>query len=82
MSHDAQNEPPSEKEKKSTIHTRRRFGEIALSLGFIDENQLEEALKIQRERHARGMSHRLIGLILLEMGAIGNAQLIDILKNL
>jgi hypothetical protein len=57
-----------------------RFGEIAQKLGFIDERALQDALTNQRMRGEAGKSHKLLGLILLELGHIDNQQLIDILR--
>ncbi|HVY63083.1 MAG TPA: hypothetical protein VHF22_15605 [Planctomycetota bacterium] len=68
----------------STHHHQRagvlRFGEIARKLGFIDEKALQEALTSQRMRVETGQAHKLLGLILLELGHIDNQQLIDILR--
>lgn len=61
---------------------RVRFGEAALKAGFIKEQALEKALSVQRQRDSRGESHKLLGIILLEMGAISNEQLIDVLKEM
>ena len=58
-----------------------KFGEIALRLGFVTREDLGEALRVQRERMRQGERHKLIGLILLEMGRIDNAQLIEILRH-
>ena len=57
-----------------------RFGEMARKLGFIDQRSLDEALTNQRARLETGQSHKLLGLILLELGHIDNQQLIDILR--
>jgi hypothetical protein len=57
-----------------------RFGEIARRLGFVTEADLEDALKLQRRRLEEGKEHRLLGLILLELGLIDNGQLIEILR--
>jgi len=61
---------------------RVRFGEAALEAGFIEGPALEKALTIQKERDAHGESHKLLGIILLEMGAISSEQLIDVLKKM
>ena len=59
-----------------------RFGEYVVSKGFLSEDEVEDALQIQRERDGIGESHKLLGMILLEMGAISNEQLIETLKNI
>src|SRR2546421_5501144 len=59
---------------------RARFGEAALQAGFITQPALEKALTVQHERDKKGESHKLLGIILLEMGAISSDQLIGILK--
>jgi hypothetical protein len=59
---------------------RVRFGEAALQAGFIESGALEKALSVQKERDQQGESHKLLGIILLEMGAISSEHLIEILK--
>ncbi|RMG08499.1 MAG: UDP-glucose 4-epimerase GalE [Planctomycetota bacterium] len=59
---------------------RRRFGEVAVQRGYLSPEQVERALAIQRERDGIGESHKLVGLILLEMGALSNEQLIETLR--
>ncbi|RME74546.1 MAG: hypothetical protein D6776_05065 [Planctomycetota bacterium] len=64
----------------TTRAPRMKFGQIAIMLGFVDEEQLDEALRVQRETSARGGRHKLLGLVMLELGMIDNAALIEILK--
>lgn len=64
-----------------TTRTLVRFGEIARRLGYARPDDIEKALRTQRERAERGESHKLLGLILLEQGSIDTEQLIDILKH-
>jgi hypothetical protein len=61
---------------------RALFGELCLGKGFIDNKALDKALTLQRSRDSQGESHKLLGIILLEMGAISSEQLIDILKHM
>ena len=61
---------------------RIKFGEAALHAGYIQQGALEKALHVQRERDQQGGSHKLLGIILLEMGAISSDQLIEILKKM
>jgi hypothetical protein len=59
-----------------------RFGEMAVKEGYLSAGTIDEALGIQRDRDGVGESHKLLGLILLEMGAISNEQLIRTLKQM
>ena len=56
------------------------FGEIAVGLSFCSAEDVEKGLEIQRDLKRKGKKHKLIGMILLETGAISSAQLIQILK--
>jgi len=55
------------------------FGEIAIRMGFITHEQLDEALKLQKQIDKEG-SHELLGVLLLREGMLSNSQLIQILK--
>lgn len=59
---------------------RLLFGEAIVAAGLVERDVVERALEIQRQRDAIGESHKLLGLIMLEMGAISNEQLISTLK--
>ncbi|MEZ6187976.1 MAG: UDP-glucose 4-epimerase GalE [Planctomycetota bacterium] len=61
---------------------RLKFGELAIKAGYVGDESVQMALKTQRERDGIGESHKLLGLILLEMGAISNEQLIDTLRRM
>ena len=60
---------------------RERFGEVAVRLGYITEEQVDRALDQQRDRHAKG-GHQLIGLVMLDLGMINNIQLVNVLKEM
>ena len=60
---------------------RERFGERAVRMGFVTEASVRAALDRQRELAKDRRPHVLIGLVLLEMGALTNEQLIVILKS-
>ncbi len=60
---------------------KERFGERAVRMGFIIEADVEAALDRQQELAKEGKPHILIGLVLLQMGALANDQLIAILKS-
>ena len=56
------------------------FGQIAIRMGFCYQDDVDNALDIQRSLAPEGKAHRLIGLILLETGALSTTQLIEILQ--
>ncbi len=58
------------------------FGRIAVDLGFITEEQLEEATARQAEEGLFNNSHRLIGNILSEHGWITDDQIDIVLFDL
>lgn len=58
---------------------RELFGEIAVRKGFCARSDIRRALCKQRSLRRRG-EHKLMGMIMLEQGAIDNAQLISILR--
>ena len=60
----------------------KRFGKIAVGKGFLTENQLMDALKIQLKENLHFNSHRLIGLILIEKGWLNDTQVKEILLDL
>ncbi len=59
---------------------RELFGQIALKKGFISEHQLDDALSRQKQLKQSGQRHELLGLIMIEINVLSNAQLIEILK--
>ncbi|KPJ59434.1 MAG: hypothetical protein AMS15_06980 [Planctomycetes bacterium DG_23] len=58
----------------------RPFGEIAVGLGFCSRQDVEKGLEVQSDLRREGRKHKLIGMILLESGAISSSQLIQILR--
>jgi hypothetical protein len=56
------------------------FGQVAVKMGFCTQEDVTNALETQRGLSVAGKEHRLIGLILLEMGALSTTQLIQILQ--
>ena len=58
----------------------KRFGIVAIENGFIDSEQLLEAMKVQVFEDLEGANHRLIGEILREKGYMTNDQIHDVLK--
>jgi UDP-glucose 4-epimerase len=55
------------------------FGEIAIRMGFVSHEQLDEALRLQKEMDRKG-THKLLGMLMLTEGMLSNSQLIQILK--
>jgi len=63
-----------------TIEVRdKRFGVIAVENGFITNEQLFEALKVQVEEDLSGKAHTLIGVILIKLGYMTHEQADEIL---
>ena len=50
------------------VELEKRFGTTAVGKGFINFDQLMEALEIQEREAMEGKKHRLIGRILFDMG--------------
>ena len=67
------NEPPT---------GRITFGQLAVRKGYVTPAHVEEALRIQRELIEQSGIRKLIGMIMLEMGALGTTELIDVVKEL
>ncbi len=59
-----------------------RFGEVAVGMGFITEEQLKEALSEQIDDKLNNHPHRFIGYILFENGCITNEQFDSVLDTL
>lgn len=68
--------------QKSKNRDRELFGEVAVRLKLVKPKDVETALKIQQELKQQGKKHKLIGLILLEMGVLDTAGLIAVLKEM
>jgi hypothetical protein len=60
--------------------TRKLFGHVAVEKGFVSEFQVDNALDCQKTIREEGARHKLIGMVLLEMGALDTTELIDVLK--
>lgn len=58
------------------------FGTIAIEKGYISEEQLQRALQYQQKLREDSGSHKLIGLIMLEMNMISSEQLLEILREI
>jgi len=63
-----------------TVEVRdKRFGVIAVEKGFITNEQLFDAMKIQVEEDLEGKTHTLIGVILVRLGYLTHEQTEEIL---
>lgn len=58
------------------------FGEIAIRLGYVKREQVEQALTTQKHAKGNGQAHKLIGMHLLDAGALTSAQLIEVLREM
>jgi len=56
------------------------FGQVAVKMGFCSQEDVDRALEDQRRLNSADKEHKLIGMILLENGALSTGQLIQILK--
>jgi hypothetical protein len=61
---------------------KERFGQVAVRRGYVSERQVTDALARQRAIVQGGSAHKLIGMIMLEMGALGTTELIEVLREL
>jgi hypothetical protein len=59
---------------------REQFGQVAVRKGYVTDLQVQDALGHQRRLSERGEKHKLIGMIMLELGLLGTTELIDVLK--
>ena len=57
----------------------KRFGVIAVEKGFINKEQLFEALKVQIEEDLQNKKHNLIGIILIQLGYLTHDQADEVL---
>ncbi len=60
--------------------SEKRFGVVAMEKGFITAVQLLEAMKVQITEDIELQTHRPIGAILLDQGAITGPQLNEVLR--
>jgi hypothetical protein len=57
----------------------KRFGVVAVKKGFISQEQLFEALKVQIADNFKGMKHRLVGQILQAKNYLTMSQTDEVL---
>jgi hypothetical protein len=58
----------------------KRFGSIAVDKGFLALEKLIEAMKIQLIADVRRFKYRLIGEILIDIGALNASQVAEVLN--
>ena len=58
----------------------KRFGVTAVQAGFIIEDQLIEAMRMQVELDIKDENHKLIGEILVDMGYMEISDVDEVLK--
>lgn len=61
---------------------REPFGQVAVRRGYVTQQQVIDALSRQRDIAAGGQPHKLIGMIMLEIGALGTSELIEVLREM
>ncbi len=59
-----------------------RFGFMAVKKGFSTPEQVSKALEVQFDENVAVKKHRLIGEILLDMGAMNASQVNKVLENM
>lgn len=59
----------------------KRFGDLAIEMGFVTEEQLEEATQVQMDQDADGLEHRLIGSILYSLGYMTIQQVNEVIDS-
>lgn len=62
--------------------SRELFGQVAVRKGYVSEQHVTDALARQKEIAQAGAAHKLIGMIMLEMGVLGTTELIEVLREL
>lgn len=58
------------------------FGTIAQRKKYVSAADIEKALLVQKERDRVGSPHKLLGIIMLELGMLSSTQLLDILREM
>jgi len=58
----------------------KRFGFMAVEMGFITLDQIIEAMKVQVKEDLENRKHRLIGEILVDLGYMNSSEVDEVLK--
>ena len=59
-----------------------RFGTMAVKKGYITKEDLHKAMKLQIEEDLNDKRHRLLGMILLDMGLMSLNNIEDVVNEL
>ena len=59
---------------------RQKFGELALELGYLSDEQLARALSIQQEEDTASQPRRPLGIICMQEGFLTFNQVVRILE--
>ena len=59
---------------------KKRFGALALSKGFVNNQQIIEALAIQIKENIENKKYRPIGEILLQLGYLNNQEIKELIE--
>jgi hypothetical protein len=59
-----------------------RFGTVALERGFLTPGQLGKAVSIQMKEDLEGLSHRLIGEVLVDLGFMSIFQVNEVIETI
>ena len=65
-----------------TVQEKKLFGEICVERGFVTSQDVGKALAVQAGLRKDGKPHKLIGIIMHEMGMLDNSQLIAVIKEM
>lgn len=60
---------------------KSRFGELAVKLGFVTDQDIERVLVEQDRIRSEGRGQKMMGLCMVEMGLISTTQLVEILRH-
>jgi len=61
---------------------RKLFGEVAFEKGFINSEQLYEALALQAKAEASNKPYKFLGQILIELGYLTEKQVLEVLNEI
>jgi len=67
---------------KKIDHYEKRFGVVAIEMGFITSDELISGLKVQVQEDVELGYHRLIGEIFLDRGDMSEEQIAEVLKEI
>ena len=62
--------------------SREPFGQVAIRKGYATQLQVTKTLTRQQTIVGTGSAHKLIGMIMLELGSLDTTELIDVLREL